>query len=196
MTDASIPTTLDMIVTRDAHMPTHILAAVPPENPSDGSNPFPPLMLPIDSSLYDAGFRADISIPAAPPGSTAPIPQTVGDSLVVTLPVVAVTVPDTSSLALLLLFGMGLETQSNLLAWRLLPSQVIQEFPNAATMAQILSRARQDQFDRIFRFNQGIWRNILALGLKETRLVELVQTAWNVTAEARRIRSRAPSNAT
>ncbi|KAF5323104.1 hypothetical protein D9611_009217 [Ephemerocybe angulata] len=184
-TDAAIPATFDMTVTRDAHMPTHVLAAVPTDDPE-----CPPLMLPIDASLYEHGFRIDINIPAAEAGSTAPVPYIQGDALIVTLPVLPITVPDTSSLALLLLFGLSLETIHNLLAWRLLPSQVIEEFPNAATMALILSRARQDQFDRIFRFNQGLWRNALSLGLKDAQLVQLIQTAWNVTAEARRIRTR------
>ena len=185
MTDATIPTIFTMTVTHDAHMPTHVLAAVPSGNPDAV-----PLMLPIDSSLYDAGFRVDINIPAAPPGSTAPVPHTADGTLVVTLPVIPITVPDTSTRPLLLLYGLGLETHPNFLTWRLLPSQVIEEFPNAATMALILSRARQEQFDRIFRFNQGLWRNILSLGLKDVHTVELVQTAWNVTAESRKIRMR------
>jgi len=182
-----------MSVTRNGRMPTHALAAFP--SAADPSVPSIPLVLPIDARIYQEGFRLDINIPDASPGWTPPAPHTVGDSLVVTLPVIPVTVPDPTSLSLILLFGMGLETQSNYLAWRLLPSQVIQEFPNAATMSVILARARGEQFDRIFNFNQGVWRNCLALGLKETKLVELVQMAWNVTAEAKRIRQRNAANA-
>jgi hypothetical protein len=91
---------------------------------------------------------------------------------------------------LLLLFGLGLETEPNLLACRLLPANVIEEFPNASAMAYVLSRLRDDRFEQLLRYNQGIWKNILALGLKNAVLVEMVQTVWNVTAEARRIRQR------
>jgi hypothetical protein len=179
-----------MQVSRNARMPTHLLAVVSPDqNPSS-----PPVMLPIDAALFDRGFRFDLNIPADPPGtgSTAPIPytHTMGDSqvLMVTLPVLSITVPHIASLPLLLLFGMKLETQPNLLAWSLLPVNVVEEFPNAAAMALILSHIRDDQFDRTYRHNQGIWKNTLALGVNDPSIDEIVHTAWNVTAEARRIR--------
>jgi hypothetical protein len=186
----AIGSTFNMQVSRDAHMPTHVLAVTAPEqNPST-----PPVMLPIDSTLFERGFRFDLSITPAPPGSTAPIPytQTVGESqvLMVTLPVLFITVPHVASLPLLLLFGMKLETQLNLLAWSLLPVNVVEEFPNAAAMSLILSHIRDDQFDRTYRHNQGIWKNTLALGITDPSINEVVQTAWNVTAEARRIRQR------
>jgi hypothetical protein len=111
--------------------------------------------------------------------------------LVVTLPVVPLSVPHASSLPLLLLFGLRLETDSNLLAWRLLPANVVEEFPHASAMAHVLSRLRDDMFQQLLRYNHGMWKNILALGLKNTVLVEMVQTVWNVTTEARRIRQRA-----
>lgn len=179
-----------MQVSRDAHMPTHLLAVTSPEqNPSS-----PPLMLPIDITLFERGFRFDLNISPVPPGSTAPIPytQTTGDSqvLMVTLPVLFLTVPHVASLPLLLLFGMRLETQLNLLAWSLLPVNVVEEFPNAAAMALILSHTRDEPFDRTYRHNQGIWKNTLAFGLKDPSIDEVVHTAWNVTAEARRIRQR------
>ncbi|KAF9463256.1 hypothetical protein BDZ94DRAFT_1259498 [Collybia nuda] len=182
------PETFDMPVIRDAHMPSHVLAVY-----QANVSPTPaPSMLPIDSTLYESGFRVELNLPQAPPGSTSPIPCLDSDQkLIVTLPVVPLSVPHASSLPLLLLFGMGLENQTNLLAWRLLPANVVEEFPNAAAMAQVLSRLREDRFEQIFRYNQGIWKNVLALGLRSTKLVELVQTVWNVTAEARKIRQRA-----
>ncbi|KAF8153098.1 hypothetical protein B0H34DRAFT_800349 [Crassisporium funariophilum] len=191
--------TFDMQVLRDAHMPTHVLAVVQP----DWHTSSPPLMLPIDAARFAHGFRVELNLPSPLPGTPAPIPQTVtmngaaGNDphqvLIVRLPVVPITVPHVSSLPLLLLYGMGLETQHNLLAWSLLPVNVVEEFPNAAAMALILSRMRDDRFERTYRHNQGIWKNGLSLGLHENRILELVQTAWNVTAEARRIRQRAVS---
>lgn len=177
-----------MPVIRDAHMPTHVLAVSQPD--SNPANPI--LMLPIDASLYEQGFRVELNLPQTAPGTASPIPYTTEDSEtpMVSLPIVPITVPHASSMPLLLLFGLSLENQPNLLAWRLLPPQVIEEFPNAAAMSQIMSRLREEQFERHFRYNQGLWKNILALGLRSTRLVELVQTAWNVTAEARKIRHR------
>lgn len=177
-----------MPVIRDAHMPSHVLAVF-----QANANPTPPpSMLPIDAALYENGFRVELNLPQAPPGSTSPIPCLDStQKLVVTLPVVPLSVPHAPSLPLLLLFGMGLETQPNLLAWRLLPANVVEEFPNAAAMAQVLSRLREDRFEQIFRYNQGMWKNVLALGLRSPDLVELVQTVWNVTADARKIRQRA-----
>ena len=175
-----------MLVKRDAHMPSHVLAVYQ----TNANTSIPPLMLPIDATLYEEGFRVELSLPPAPPGSTSPVPQELEGTgtLVVTLPVVPLSVPHAPSLPLLLLFGLGLETEPNLLAWRLLPANVIEEFPNASAMAYVLSRLRDDHFQRLLRYNQGIWKNILALGLKNTVIVEMVQTVWNVTAEARRLR--------
>jgi len=180
--------TFDMQVVLDAHMPTHVLAVVQ----TDQLPTAPPLMLPIDGGLFERSLRVELNLPIAPPGTPAPIPRTSANSqvLVVTLPVVQITVPHVGSLPLLLLYGMGLETQPNLLAWSLLPVNVVEEFPNAAAMALILSRYRDERFEHIYRHNQGIWRNILAMGLNDTRILELVQTAWNITAEARRLRQR------
>lgn len=177
--------TFDLPVIRDAHMPSHVLAVF------HSGNPNPTLMLPIDATLFDHGFRTDLNLPPAPPGSTSPIPHFDSTGkLVVSLPVIPLTIPHAPSLSLLLLFGMTLETQPNLLAWRLLPANVVEEFPNAAAMALVLSRLREDRFEQIFKYNQGIWKNVLALGLRNPELVELVQTVWNVTADARRIRQR------
>ena len=186
-----LPATVDMVVLRDAHTPTHVIAAFQ----ADGSPSTHPLMLPIDVGSYERGFRVGLDLPDALPGTTAPIPRELGNSqtLVVTLPVIPLAVPHIGSLPLLLLYGLGLETQPNLLAWRLLPSQVVEEFPNAAAMAQNFARLNDDEFGKFFGYNQGLWKNILALGLTDTRTVELVQTAWNVTAEARRIRQRSTS---
>ncbi|EAU83995.1 hypothetical protein CC1G_13523 [Coprinopsis cinerea okayama7 len=190
--EESIPETYELRVTQATHLPTHVLAATLAD-PS--SSPKPPLFLPIDANLFAKGFTVDtVTIPSNSPSAT---PSTSpGGSLVITLPVIPISVLHLPSLPLLLLYGMGLETQHNALAWRLLPSQVIEEFPNAATMAQILSRARPEQFDRIFLFNQGLWRNILSLGVQDSKVIELVQTAWNVTAEARKIRQRSVSGIT
>lgn len=177
-----------MQVVRDAHMPTHVLAATQ----SGQNSATPPLMLPIDRTLFEQAFPIELNIPPPPPGSTAPIPRyitsTNGQHLVVALPVVPITVPHARSLALLLLFGMGLETDTNLLSWSLLPVNVVEEFPNAAAMALILSRHPDEKFKSIYRHNHGIWMNTLALSLNNQRMYQLVQTAWNVTAEAHRIR--------
>jgi hypothetical protein len=59
-------------------------------------------------------------------------------------------------------------------------------------MAQVMARTcSEEQLQRYVIHNQGLWKNILALGPRDMTIVELVQTAWNVTADARRIRQRA-----
>ncbi|RDB28310.1 hypothetical protein Hypma_001300 [Hypsizygus marmoreus] len=188
---STLPQTFDMPVLRDAHMPSHVVAV------TQANSPAPPLMLPIDATLYAHGFRVDLAFPTAAPGTTSPVPRALDPSsptsrLVVTLPVVPLAVPHAPSLPLLFLFGLGLEQQPNTLAWRLLPAHVVEEFPNAAAMAQVLARTlRDDKFEALYRMNHGMWCNVLALGLRNTRIAELVQTVWNVTAEARKIRQRA-----
>ncbi|KAF5392782.1 hypothetical protein D9757_001026 [Collybiopsis confluens] len=175
----------DMPITRDAHMPSHVLALY-----STTPSSTPPLMVPVDAGMYNNGFRVDL-IPTAIPGSLAPVPSSPHPTTgiqTVSLPVVPISVPHVASIPLLLLFGLKLETQTNLLALQLLPPQVIEEFPNAAAMAQVMSSLPEDDLQRRIAYNQGIWKNVLALGLREPTVVELIQTTWNVTAEARRLR--------
>ncbi|KIK61344.1 hypothetical protein GYMLUDRAFT_225029 [Collybiopsis luxurians FD-317 M1] len=179
-----LPAYFDMPITRDAHMPSHVLALYPTTTSSA-----PPLMVPVDAAMYNNGFRVDL-IPPAIPGSLAPVPYhhpTTGIPTV-SLPVVSISVPHVPSVPLLLLFGLRLETQTNLLAHHLLPAQVIEEFPNAAAMAQVMASLSDEELQRRVAYNQGIWKNVLALDLKDQSVVELIQTAWNVTAEARRLR--------
>ncbi|KAH9474706.1 hypothetical protein JR316_0013171 [Psilocybe cubensis] len=190
-TGSALGPTFDMYVVRDARMPTHLLAATQSDQDPDNTTP---LMLPIDLTLFERGFRTDLNVPPAAPGSIAPIPRslTVGDSqvLYVNLPVVPIRVPHVPSLALLLLFAMGLETNHNLLAWKLLPVDVVGEFPNAAAMSTILSRRSHAEVDTFHRHNHGLWKNILALALSNSRMIQAVQTALHVTNEARRLQLR------
>ena len=44
--------------------------------------------------------------------------------------------------------------------------------------------------DRYTAYNQGMWKNVLALGLQDSRVMSVVQTVWNVTAESRKILAR------
>jgi hypothetical protein len=179
-----------MYVVRDAHMPTHVLAATQ----TDQDPSAPPLMLPIDITLFERGFPIELNIIPAVPGTTAPIPRyiSIDDSqvLMVDLPIVPISIPHVSSLPLLLLYGMHLETDTNILSFKLLPVNVVEEFPNAAAMSTVLSQHGDQTFENTYRHNQGLWRNILAMGLNNTEILELVQMAWNITTEARRIRHR------
>jgi hypothetical protein len=150
-------------------------------------------MLPIDLTLFERAFPIELNIPPGAP-DTAPIPQhaLVGGSqvLIVNLPIIPITIPHVSSLPILLLYGMRLETDTNILSFKLLPVNVVEEFPNAAAMSTVLARHREEAFENTYRHNQGLWRNILSMGLNHTRILELVQMVWNITAEARRIRRR------
>ncbi|KAJ6591193.1 hypothetical protein DFH09DRAFT_1026243 [Mycena vulgaris] len=166
-------------------MATHVLAILP----QDGNPSVPPLMVPIDAHLYHQCFgRADL----LPQPTPVPIPHLVPGTQIhsVTLPVISMSPPHGLSIPLVLLFGLGLETDLNLLASRILPPEVIGEFPNAAAMSTVMSRLKEAQFDWYLRSNQGMWKNILALAPRNTALVELVQTAYKVVADARRMRVR------
>lgn len=182
-----MPSTMDLPVLKDARIPTHVLALYTITQNGTG----PPLVVPIDRELYAQGFRVDI-IPPPAPGSARPVPYPTSQGLYVSLPAVnaLTSVPHPRSFPLLLLFGLGLEPDANALAYQMLPVSVVDEFPNAAAMAQTMSRIPDDVFERHFRFNMGLWKNVLGLGVRDTRIVEMVRTAWNVTAEARRLRTR------
>ncbi|KAJ7726891.1 hypothetical protein B0H16DRAFT_1371253 [Mycena metata] len=181
--------TFDMqIIGPISRLPTHVLAVLPADN-----NPnIPPLMVPVDAALYHQSFGNVGLLPQVVPG-TAPPAQHLGPGAqlpTVTLPVVPVNAPHTLSVALLLLFGLGFETDRNLLAVRVLPSVAIEEFPNAMEMARVMSRLADPQWDWYLRYNQGLWKNILAFAPHDTALVELVRTTYKVVADARRMRGQ------
>lgn len=168
-------------------MPTHALALISSESDAESST-VPPMIMPLNSDLYNACFRVEL-LPQPPPGTAAPIPHS--NSQFVTLPVVQARVPHASSVPLLILFALGLETNTNILAWTMLPSQVVEEFPNSAAMAQVMAQnVREQEFQARFKYTQGLWQNTLALGLEDAAIVGLIQNAWNVVTEARRIRAK------
>jgi hypothetical protein len=179
----------DMRVLRDAHMPTHVLAA----RQSDQGHRTPPTMLPIDATLFEEGFQLNFNIPPVPPGSTAPVPRIDEETrmLTVSLPVISITVPHVESLPLLLLYAMKLETDLIVLARNLLPGQVLGEFPSLPAMITFLSPPMGHQsFERIFRFNQGMRNNTLAMVPRADSLQTVISNGWNAVAEAHRARQR------
>ncbi|KAK0224044.1 hypothetical protein IW262DRAFT_870492 [Armillaria fumosa] len=186
---ADMPETLDFPVLHDSRMPTHVLALYPPyHNKYTSTRPF---IAPVDADLYNQGFRVDL-IPPPPPGSTRPVPHSTSEGLYVSIPLVLplTTVPHPPSMSLLLLFALGLETSINDLAYCMLPVSVVDEFPNAAAMAQVMVSLSEEEFERRFQFNMGLWKNVLGLGVTNNRVIEAVRLAFNVTAEARKLRNR------
>ncbi|KIJ16451.1 hypothetical protein PAXINDRAFT_75748 [Paxillus involutus ATCC 200175] len=192
---APIPSTIDLLVLKDAHIPSHVLAVFDiPESEWEPS--YRPIMVPIHADLYSRDFRTNI-IPPSPPGTPYPIPYNIPQSSgqFVSLQVVPIQVPHAPSIPLLFLFALGLESRSHLLCCRLLPPEVIAEFPAPAVMARSMSElCSGGQLTEYITFNQGLWKNILSLGPRDTQFVGMVQTAWNVTVEARRIWQRAAAD--
>ncbi|KAH9962227.1 hypothetical protein BC827DRAFT_1267205 [Russula dissimulans] len=131
---------------------------------------------------------------------TLPLPATV------TVPLVPLQVPHVPSIPLLLLYALNVRTNPSALAATLLPLSVAEEFPSAAAMAQAMAaHCERDEanasaggggggisptLDRYTVYNQGMWKNVLALGLQDSRVMSVVQTVWNVTAESRKILAR------
>ncbi|KAF7366431.1 hypothetical protein MSAN_00900000 [Mycena sanguinolenta] len=163
--------TFDMqVIAPVSRSPTHALALLPVDN-----NPnIPPLMVPVDAYLYHQSFgNVDLLpqvAPSHPPLAPHPVPGS--QSLAITLPVVPV------------------KTDRNLASRILLPPEAIGEFPNALEMSSVMSRLPESQFEWYFRYNQGLWKNILALAPRNTAFVELVQMTYKVVADARRMRLR------
>ncbi|KAG6909738.1 hypothetical protein DXG01_015726 [Tephrocybe rancida] len=176
----STPATIELSILRtphaipDAPLPTHVLFVT--------SSSAPPLLLPIHATLYSTGLRADLPVPD---GAPAPVLNT----STVTVPVVQLSVPHPPTLALLLLFALALEPSPHTaLAYRLLPPSVVEEFPNSAAMAAVLARGAG--LAALVERNEGMWRNVLALGVSDGKVVEMVGMVWSVTKEARRVRGR------
>ena len=168
-------------------MPTHVLSARQSDQPNSV-----PTILPINSSLFEQAFSLNLEIPPAPPGSTAPVPR-IDDrtqNLVVSLPVIHITVPHVESLPLLLLYAMGLERDLLLLAHHLLPGKVVGEFPGLPAMLTFLCMLGDLEFDSIFRLNQGMRNNSLSMVPVAEELNTVISNAWNAAAEARRARQR------
>jgi hypothetical protein len=134
-----------------------------------------------------------------------PLPSTVR------VPVIPLHVPHAPSIPLLLLYALGVRADPSALAAALLPLSVAEEFPSAAAMAQAMAaQCERDNasassiasasadggagqpwsLDRYTAYNQGMWKNVLALGLQDARVMSVVQTVWNVTAESRKISAR------
>ncbi|KAI9507266.1 hypothetical protein F5148DRAFT_141356 [Russula earlei] len=150
------------------------------------------------------------TVPRIPP--SLPLPPTL------TVPLVPLQVPHVPSVALLLLYVLNVRTNPSALAASLLPLSVAEEFPSAAAMAQAMAvHCQRDTvatasdagsgagdsglgrgggggawltLDRYAAYNQGMWKNVLALGLQDSRVISVVQTVWNVTAESRKILTR------
>ena len=126
----------------------------------------------------------------------------------VTVPLVPLQVPHAPSIPLLLLYALGVRANPSALAATLLPLSVAEEFPSAAAMAQAMATQCEREnasivadseasagggwllLDRYTVYNQGMWKNVLALGLQDSRVMSVVQTVWNVTAESRKILAR------
>ncbi|KAJ6588558.1 hypothetical protein B0H19DRAFT_1216335 [Mycena capillaripes] len=171
-----------------SRMPTHVLAVLP----ADNSPNVPPLMVPVDANLYHQSFGNVDLLPQVAPGTPPPVPHLLPGAQLpsITLAVVPVNAPHGRSIPLLLIFGLGLETDRNLASRILLPPEVIGEFPNAVEMSTVMSRLPEPQFEWYLRYNHGLWKNILALAPRNTAFVELVQTTYKVVADARRMRLR------
>lgn len=178
--------------------PSHCLAVTQNNSPPSS----PPLILPVCKDLYKKGFSPDLPWPKEdeppeildetmdaddqpltfPPLSEGPVR--------LSLPVHSISIPHMVSLPLVLLFGLGLETDVEMLPYRLLPSSVVAEFPAPAAMAEVFARFPEQQFERYYMYIRGFWGNSLALGLKGRRIMEIASTAWSVASDARRIRQR------
>lgn len=129
-----------------------------------------------------------------------PLPQLLPAT--VSIPLIMLPVPHALSIPMLLLYALGVRTNPSALAAALLPLTVAEEFPSAAAMAQALaahcehasnaagSAGWPSPLDRYTVYNQGMWKNVLALGLQDSRVMSVVQTVWNVTAESRKILAR------
>ncbi|KAI0050299.1 hypothetical protein FA95DRAFT_642222, partial [Auriscalpium vulgare] len=164
---------------RAPRLPTHVLAVF--DTPLT-DHYAPVTLVPIDLDLFTAKLRADVRPAAARPLPPARAPYTLS------VPVLPLQVPHAASAPLLLVFALGIRSDPSALAARLLPIVAVEEFPSAAAMAQAMAaHCDQDRLGRYIAYNQGVWKNVLFLGVADARVMGVVQTVWNVTADARKL---------
>ncbi|KAI0246187.1 hypothetical protein BJV78DRAFT_1301322 [Lactifluus subvellereus] len=201
--------------------PTHLLAV----HDAPLADPLTPVtLIPIDTDTFSRKLRVDLTGArvhpstrvVSPPATTTTTTTTTRPPLpsTVRVPVVPLQVPHAPSVALLLLYALGVRADPSALAAALLPLSVAEEFPSAAAMAQAMAaQCERDEasaaadgaaaaaavggggsqpspLDWYMAHNQGMWKNVLALGLQDARVMSVVQTVWNVTAESRKISAR------
>ncbi|EIM87443.1 uncharacterized protein STEHIDRAFT_130811 [Stereum hirsutum FP-91666 SS1] len=156
---------------------------------SSTSRPSTPTSPSSSATPSSASFPSPLTLPLPPsPSSTGATTPRRSSAYILTLPVLTLSVPHAPSLPLLLLFALGFRNDPSLLAAHLVPLAAIEEFPSAVAMAQVMASCCDSaRLGRYTRHNQGAWKNVLALGMGDERLCRVVQTVWNVTAEARRI---------
>ncbi|KAI0719790.1 hypothetical protein C8T65DRAFT_635169 [Cerioporus squamosus] len=185
-----------------------------PPSPASPSSPYTPVQadpycLPIDATLFSTKFGHDVArslasvLPITPTSPLVRWDRSTGTQLV-TLPLIPLYVPHPPSIPHLLLFGQGLpispgrsgETPNYSRPTSARPPSP----PSPSTLATVSLRPRDGRHhgtpmlrgalrDHVV-FNQGLWRNVLLLAPTDPAIVDLARVAWNVTAEARRLRER------
>ncbi|KAI0059985.1 hypothetical protein BV25DRAFT_1012538 [Artomyces pyxidatus] len=174
--------TYDLAVLHTTHpaaLPTHVLAVFDTKLTDHYA---PVTLIPVDLEHLTSRIRADVRAPA---GRLLPAPPR---ARTLTLPVLPLQVPHAPSTPLLLLFALGLRADPSALAARLLPLAAVEEFPSAAAMAHAMAaHCDQERLGDYLAYNQGVWKNVLFLGVRDARVMRVVQTVWNVTAEARKL---------
>jgi hypothetical protein len=76
-----------------------------------------------------------------------------------------------------------------MLASCLLPSDAVGEFPAASEMSNAMARNHSiDEISAYVEQNKRIWKNALNLGVRDSKIIDMVGKAWKVTARARDIK--------
>ncbi|TFK67646.1 hypothetical protein BDN72DRAFT_89903 [Pluteus cervinus] len=170
------------IIRSGRHRPTHLLAL---RNPDPGS--VAQMIVPIDSARYDGGFSSGAHRLSEmyPPSPTTE--ELSAASLM--LRVVPLQVPDPASMPLLLIFGMGFETNPNTMGANLLPGAVIGEFPHLAEMVNAMVKWEAREVTARHNFISGLWKNVLATGFQLPEIHSVIESARGVAGRAYRIQN-------
>ncbi|KAH9984145.1 hypothetical protein BJV77DRAFT_966360 [Russula vinacea] len=196
-------------------LPTHILAI----HDAPLSDPNAPVtLIPVNIDVFSLKLRTSItnarhnpprrvSVSSSSPFSPTTVVSSVPLPATVVIPLVPFQVPHAPSVPLLLLYALGVRTNPSALAATLLPLSVAEEFPSAAAMAQAMAMQCQRENAGVVAGSGGNednaggvggeWRLLdrhveerARAGLQDSRVMSVVQTVWNVTAESRKILAR------
>lgn len=85
---------------------------------------------------------------------------------------------------ILLLFALGLESMLALFARKLLPPNVVGEFPDSDAMSHLMSQLPNDEIAQYLSHNRQLWRNSLKLGVLDRHIINMIEVSYRVTVRA------------
>ncbi|KZV67725.1 hypothetical protein PENSPDRAFT_687869 [Peniophora sp. CONT] len=173
---ASLPSTIVLTPYTSASTPsvTHVLAL------HDADSNGTAVLVPINEPELHHSLRALITLP--------PSTSTTARGAPVRVNVVPFAVPHAETASLLLIFAMRVHPRGPRVLLPGLAGAAAESMTDIGAAARVL--AGSVGLDARVAEHQGVWRNALALGVKDENVMEALRFVWEVAVEARRLAKR------